>query len=73
LHKRQTASISIPLNISIYNPLKALSLILRIKQRNFDGVDIAFSANIEMAGIKRTIGTERIAATTLLQSFGLNK
>lgn len=73
LHKRQTASVSIPLDISIYSPLKALSLLLRIKQRNFDGIDIAFSANVEMGGIKRTIGTERIAATTLLQSFGLNR
>lgn len=72
LPKHATSIIAIPLNISIYNPLKALSLMLKFSQRNFDGIDIAFSAHIKAGAIDRTIGSERVAANLLLKNLGLN-
>lgn len=68
--KKAVSSIDIPLEITIHNPIKAISLVLRLSEKNFEGVDIAFNATVEMMGIKKSIGTEKVPATTILNKLG---
>ena len=68
--KNKICIVDIPLNIKINNPIKAFSLLLRLKDKRFDGTEIAFSADCEIMGIKRTIGTKRVATTTLFEKLG---
>lgn len=70
LPKRQTSSIEIPLSITIHSPLKALSLLMRLSQRNFDDIDIAFRASIKAVGAERNIVVERVGLNAILNQFG---
>ncbi|MBQ5844028.1 MAG: hypothetical protein IIW52_04150 [Alistipes sp.] len=71
--KRAVSSITIPLQISVKHPLKAISLLLRLKEKNFEGVDIAFNATVEMMGVKREIGTDKAPAKSILRRLGYIK
>ena len=54
LPKKNISSIDIPLELNIHNPLKALSLVLRLSEKNFDNVDLTLNATVEMMGIKKS-------------------
>ena len=70
LPKKCISSIDIPLEIKINNPIKALALVLRLTEKNFDNVDIAFNATVEMMGIKKSIAIEKLPAKNLLDKLG---
>ena len=46
---------------------------LRLKEKNFEGVDIAFNATVEMMGVKREIGTDKAPAKSILRRLGYIK
>ena len=68
--KRQTSSVVVPVALSVSNPLKAISLVMRLGQKNVRGIEISLSATIEVAGSRRDIAIERIAADALLNKLG---
>ena len=68
--KNKICIVDVPLSIKIQNPIKALSLLLRLKDKRFEGTEITLSADCEVMGIKRTISTERVATTTLFEKLG---
>ena len=68
--KKSPSSVDIPLEIKILNPLRAIALLLKIKEQNFDGIDLSYSADIEVIGIKKRIASERVAAKTIFEKLG---
>lgn len=70
LPKKAVSSISIPLEITVHSPLKVISLMLRVKDKNYNGVDIAFKASVEMVGKKRNIEVGKTPVNTILNKLG---
>lgn len=70
LPKKSTSSIEVPLSISIHSPLKALSLLMRLSQRNFDNIEISFKASVQAIGAERDIAVDRVSVNTILSKFG---
>ena len=70
LPKKNISSIDIPLELNIHNPLKALSLVLRLSEKNFDNVDLTLNATVEMMGIKKSFGIEKSSANDILKKLG---
>lgn len=70
LPRKSISSIDIPLQINIHNPIKALALVLRLSEKNFDNVDVAFNATVEMMGVKKSIAIEKLPAKKLLDKLG---
>ena len=68
--QRQTSSVVVPIALSVSNPLKAISLAMRLGQKNVRGIEISLAATIELAGQKRNIVIERMAADALLGKLG---
>lgn len=68
--QRQTSSVVVPIALSVSNPLKAISLAMRLGQKNVRGIEISLAATIEFAGQKRNIVIERMAADALLGKLG---
>lgn len=65
--------VDVPLEIKLHNPLRAIALLSRLGNKNFEGVEIAYGSDIEVMGIKKHVGSPRIAATELLNSLGASK
>lgn len=70
LPKKNISSIDIPLELNIHNPLKALSLVLRLSEKNFDNVDLTLNATVEMMGIKKSFAIEKSSASDILKKLG---
>ncbi|MBQ7856487.1 MAG: hypothetical protein IJ348_05170 [Alistipes sp.] len=70
--KRQTTSIEVPLTLTLDNPLQALVLLPRIKNRNFEGMQASMTATVEVMGINRTIEIGRTDINTILTQLGYN-
>lgn len=70
LPKKNISSIDIPLELNIHNPLKALSLVLRLSEKNFDNVDLTLNATVEMMGIKKSFAIEKSSANDILKKLG---
>ena len=70
LPKKNISSIDIPLELNIHNPLKALSLVLRLSEKNFDNVDLTLNATVEMMGIKKSFAIEKSSANEILKKLG---
>ena len=70
LPKKNISSIDIPLELNIHNPLKALSLVLRLSEKNFDNVDLTLNATVEMMGIKKSLVIEKSSANDILKKLG---
>lgn len=70
LPKKNISSIDIPLELNIHNPLKALSLVLRLSEKNFDNVDLTLNATVEMMGIKKSFAIEKSSANDILKRLG---
>lgn len=70
LPKKNISSIDIPLELNIHNPLKALSLVLRLSEKNFDNVDLTLNATVEMMGIKKNFAIEKSSANDILKKLG---
>ena len=70
LPKKNISSIDIPLELNIHNPLKALSLVLRLSEKNFDNVDLTLHATVEMMGIKKSFAIEKSSANDILKKLG---
>lgn len=68
--KKGIHAVDVPLEIKLHNPLRAISLLMRLSEKKFDGVEIAFDSDIEVMGIKKHFGTPRVAATELLNKLG---
>lgn len=71
LPKKSISSVDVPLEIKLYNPLRAIALLAKLSDKNFSGVEIAFDSDIEVMGITKHIGSPRVAATKLFQDFGM--
>ena len=65
--------VDVPLEIKLHNPLRAISLLVRLGEKHFEAVEIAFDSEIEVMGIKKHFGSPRVAATELLNSLGASK
>ena len=70
LPKKEVVSIAIPLDVAIKSPLKALSLIMQLSSRNFDGIELSLNSTIEIMGIKRDIIIDKSPANQLLTKLG---
>lgn len=70
LPKKAVSSIAIPLEITVHSPLKVISLMLRVKDKNYSGVDVAFKASVEMMGKKHNIEVGRTPVNTILNKLG---
>ena len=70
LPKKNISSIDIPLELNIHNPLKALSLVLRLSEKNFDNVDLTLNATVEMMGIKKSLAIEKSSANNKKKKLG---
>lgn len=70
LPKKNISSIDIPLELNIHNPLKALSLVLRLSEKNFDNVDLTLNATVEMMSIKKSFAIEKSSANDILKKLG---
>ena len=70
LPKKNISSKDIPLELNIHNPLKALSLVLRLSEKNFDNVDLTLNATVEMMGIKKSLAIEKSSANDILKKLG---
>ena len=70
--KRQTSSVVVPVALTVSNPLKAISLAMRLGQKNLRGVEVSLDATIEVGGIKRAIHIERTSAEALLGKLGFS-
>ena len=70
LPKKNISSIDIPLELNIHNPLKALSLVLRLSEKNFDNVDLTLNATVEMRGIKKSFAIKKSSANDSLKKLG---
>lgn len=70
LPKHSTSSVDVPLSITIHSPLKAIALLMRLSQRNFDNIDIAFKASVKAMGAERNIVVERVGVNVILNQFG---
>ena len=71
LPKKSISSVDVPLEIKLYNPLRAIALLAKLSDKNFSGVEIAFDSDIEVMGITKHIGSPRVAVTKLFQDFGM--
>lgn len=71
--KKGIHSVDVPLEIKIHNPLRAIALLSKLGNKNFEGVEIAYGADIEVMGIKKHVGSQRVAATELLKSLEASK
>lgn len=70
LPKKEVASIGIPLDISIKNPLKAFSLIMQFSNRNFEGIELSLVSTVEVMGIKRSIIIDKSPINQILTKLG---
>lgn len=70
--KRSVTSLSVPLNLSLGNPLLALSLLSRFKSGNFEGLQATFTLTVEILGTVRTIEIERTDINAILTKLGYN-
>ena len=70
LPKKGVASVDIPLDIKLHNPLRAIALFLKLNDHNFNGIEVAFNAEFEVMGTKKSISSERVAATKLFEKLG---
>ena len=70
LPKKSISSIDIPLELNIKNPIKALSLVLRLSEKNFDNVEFSLNTTIEMMGIKKSFAIDRGSANNILNKLG---
>jgi LEA14-like dessication related protein len=70
LPKKSLSSLDIPLELKIHNPIKALALVLRVSERNFDKIDLSCNATIEMMGIKKSFTLDKSPAKNLLDKLG---
>ncbi len=70
LPKKNISSIDIPLELNIHNPLKALSLVLRLSEKNFNNVDLTLNATVEMMSIKKSFAIEKSSANDILKKLG---
>lgn len=71
--KKGIHAVDIPLEIKLHNPLRAIALLAKFGEKNFDGIEIAFDSDIEVMGIKKHFGSPRVAATELLNKLGASK
>lgn len=70
LPRNATTEVSIPMDLSLSNPLMALSLYSRIKQKRFDGIEVSLSAEVSAGVIKRRIAQERVPVQSIMQKLG---
>lgn len=70
LPKKNISSIDIPLELKIHNPIKALALVMRLSEKNFDNIEIACNATVEMMGIKKGFAMEKSPAKKILDQLG---
>ena len=70
LPKHRISSIDIPLEISVQNPLKALSLLMQLSTQNYNGVEFSLTSTIELMGIKKDISIEKSSVQTILNQLG---
>ncbi|MBR5886318.1 MAG: LEA type 2 family protein [Alistipes sp.] len=69
LPKHRTASIDIPVEISIRNSIKALSLLLRLSNKNFDGVEITLDSTVELMGVNKNISFNKLSIKQLIEKL----
>lgn len=69
--KKATTSVNIPLDISVQQPLKAIALMLRLKDNNFEGVELALDAQIEVMGAQRNITIPKSPVNNILDKLGV--
>ena len=70
LPKKSLSSLDIPLELKIHNPIKALALVLRVSERNFDKIELSCNATIEMMGVKKSFTLDKSPAKNLLDKLG---
>ena len=70
--KRSVTSLTVPINLTLGNPLLALSLISRFKSGNFEGLQASLSLTVEVMGTTRTIEVGRTDINAILTKLGYN-
>ena len=71
--KKSVSSVDVPLNIKLHNPLRAISLISKLNGKDFAGIELSLSSEIEVMGIKRQIETKRVSAAKIFEQLGFSK
>lgn len=69
LPKNSEATIDIPVQISIQNTIKALSLLMRLSNRNFDGVELSLDASVELMGFTKNISFNKLPVKQLVEKL----
>lgn len=70
LPKNEVASIAIPLEVSIKNPLKAFALIMQLSDRNFNGIELSLDSTVEVMGVKRDFFIDKTPVNKILTKLG---
>ena len=70
--KRSVTSLTVPLKLSISNPILALSLLSRFKKGNFEDMQASLSLTFEVMGATRTIEIGRTDINAILTKLGHN-
>ena len=68
--KNATTDIAVPLSVSLTNPLLALALYTRAKQKKFDGIDLSYSIEGSALGFKRRFADEHVPVKKILDKTG---
>ena len=70
MEKRAYSTIDIPVELKLTNQLKAMSLLLRARDKSLNNVHITLTATIELMGIKKDIKLPKTPVGTLLKQLG---
>ncbi len=66
--RTESAEVALPVAVSLSNPLAAFALVGAVRKGNYDGIDIAFEAQIRVMSATRTIAVERMPLKEFLSS-----
>lgn len=69
LPKNSEASIDIPVEITIHNSIKALSLLLRLSSKDFNGVELSLDATVCLMGVSKNLSFNKLSVKQLLETL----
>ncbi len=66
--RTESAEITLPVAVTLSNPLAALALVGAVRKGNYDGIDISLALQIRVMSANRTVNVERMPLRKFLDN-----
>lgn len=71
--RSESVAIDVPINVTLSNPLQALSLWNAVRKGNYKGIDVSLDGHVKVAGMTKPITADHVPLETLMQKLGYKK